>query len=131
MMYDKTTDKPGGEAEIEFYTHDDAIDAMQKDKTQFFGKRYVTLYLNSAVKKGGQAGGGAGTSKSAVAESRVKNAEGHGMRTHFVERWEGKQREPNKEIDPAVFTGWYEHYFNEFMTKGVPPNLPNAPNPPK
>lgn len=120
MMYDKTTDKPGGEAEVEFYTHDDALEAMQKNQMEF-GRRFVTLYLNSSIKKSGQSSG-AGTSKSAV-ESRVKNSEGHGMRTHFVEQWEGKRREPNKEIDPQVFSGWYEHYFNEFMTKGVPPNL--------
>ncbi|CAL4166366.1 unnamed protein product, partial [Meganyctiphanes norvegica] len=56
ICYDKSG-RPSGEADIEFATHEDAVEAMSKHKCNM-QHRYVELFLNSTA--GGHGGGGPG-----------------------------------------------------------------------
>lgn len=46
MVFDQNTGRPMGEADVEFLIHEDAVEAMKKDK-QHIGGRYVDLFLES------------------------------------------------------------------------------------
>ncbi|KAI5704081.1 hypothetical protein M8J75_001813 [Diaphorina citri] len=49
--------RPSGEADVDFATHEDAMQAMSKDRTNM-QHRYIELFLNSSSPRGGVGGSG-------------------------------------------------------------------------
>jgi len=58
ILFDNT-DRPSGEAYVDFYTHAQALTGMKKDK-ESMGHRYIELFLESREDAPGQASGGYG-----------------------------------------------------------------------
>lgn len=68
--------RPSGEADVDFATHNDAVQAMSKDRTNM-QHRYIELFLNSASPRGGGFGGSGnrfgGSGDGSVFERRDSN----------------------------------------------------------